>query len=182
MLSNSYKSLYINNFMTFLIFFVAANNILANYGVNGLHEIDTMIGFNISDIIYIITGVSIILLTFKKYTWLPFLGETVLPSSIIPVTKNTGDTTISIKVKPNTKIAYWSSLPSTDNKIDVEKAYDNFSNAGVNMSDENGNVTLTFNKGTGYVVPGGRFIKPHVHYRQLNNKFGMIGPVKTIYL
>ena len=38
------------------------------------------------------------------------------------------------------------------------------------------------NKGTGYIVPSGKYIKPHVHYRELKTEYSMIGPVETIFL
>lgn len=179
---NSYKYILINMVMTFFVFFIASNAILSNYDMNVLNKLDSLIGYNISNLIYIVGGISIIFLVFKKHTWLPFLGQSVLPPVLLPETVNVGDTTIKIKVKPNTKVAYWSSLPSNDKKPKVEIAYGDFSNAGVSKSDENGFVTITFNKGTGYVVPSGRFIKPHIHYRELNEEWSMMGPVNTIYL
>jgi hypothetical protein len=182
MTSKKYNYVLINMIMTGIIFLVALNSVSSHFGFNGLQKLDKTLGFNISNFIFIITGVSIILLSIKKYTWLPFLGEMVLPATLINETKNIGDTSIKIKIKPNTKVAYWSSLPLNEEKPSVEKAYGDYSNAGVSKSDNNGFVTLTFNKGTGYVVPSGRFIKPHIHYRVLNEEWSMIGPVKTIFL
>ena len=172
----------INMFMNMLIFVVAAKAVLSKFGFNVFNSSNSDIGHNISKLIYLITGISIILLAIKKQTWLPFLGDTVIPFTLMPETINVGDTTIKIKVKPNTKVAYWSSLPSTDKKPPVDKAYGDYTNAGVSKSNNDGLVTLTFNKGTGYIVPDGRFIKPHIHYRELNTEYSMIGPVKTIYL
>ncbi len=182
MSSKTYNYLLINMIMTGIIYFVALNSVSSHFGFNGLQKLDKAFGFNISNFIYIITGVSLALLIFKKQTWLPFLGESVLPTTLVNETKNVGDTSIKIKIKPNTKVAYWSSLPLTEEKPDVQKAYGDYSNAGVSKSDSNGFATLTFNKGSGYVVPSGRFIKPHIHYRVLNEEWGMMGPIKTIYL
>lgn len=182
MLSNTYKIVSLNIFMNVLVFIVATNAVLSNYGFNIFNKIDSLVGNNVSKLIYFITGIAIILLAIKKQTWLPFLGDTVIPSTLIPETKNVGDTTIKIKIKPNTKVAYWSSLPSVEEKPPVDKAYGDYSNAGVSKSDRDGFATLTFNKGTGYIVPSGRYIKPHIHYRELNTEYSMIGPVKTIYL
>ena len=182
MLSNTYKIVSLNIFMNVLVFIVATNAVLSNFGFNVFNKIDSLVGNNVSKLIYFITGISILFLAIKKQTWLPFLGDTVIPSTLIPETKNVGDTTIKIKIKPNTKVAYWSSLPSVEEKPPVDKAYGDYSNAGVSKSDNNGFATLTFNKGTGYIVPSGRYIKPHIHYRELNTEYSMIGPVKTIYL
>lgn len=182
MVLNSYTYISFNIFMTVLIYIVASNAILSTFNLNIFNKIDSIIGFNLSKLIHIITGFFIIYLATKKETWLPFLGNTIIPATLIPETKNIGDTTIKIKIKPNTKVAYWSSLPSNEKEPHVEKAYGDYSNAGVSKSDKSGFATLTFNKGTGYIVPSGNFIKPHIHYRELNTDYAMIGPVKTIYL
>ena len=62
----------------------------------------------------------------------------------------------------------------------VMKAYDDYSNSGVVM-EKNGIVKLKVIKGSGYFVPSGKFIKPHVHYRILNKTNGMMGPIRTVY-
>jgi hypothetical protein len=182
MLFNKYKIKTLYMIMTVLVFVIASDAILSNNGITMFKNLDSLIGYNVSQFIYIIAGISLILLSIKKHTWLPFLGDAVIPSILIPETKNVGDTTIKIKVTPNTKVAYWSSLPSNKENIPVDKAYGDYSNAGVSKSDKDGYASLTFNKGSGYVVPGGRFLKPHVHYRELHNEYGMIGPVNTVYL
>jgi len=182
MVLNTYKMISFNIFMNIVIFIVAFNAVLSKYNFDILNKIDYVSGFNISKLIYIFAGFFIIYLSSKKETWLPFLGNTVIPASLIPETKNIGDTSITIKITPNTKVAYWSSLPSNDKEILVEKAYGNYSNAGVSKSDKDGFAILTFNKGTGYIVPSGKYIKPHIHYRELNTEYSIIGPVKTIYI
>jgi len=181
MVSNIYTTISFNIFMNVLIFIVATNAVLTNFNFNIFDKIDSFTGLTISKLIYFLTGFSIIYLAIKKQTWLPFLGETIIPSSLIPETHNEGNTSIKIKIKPYTKVAYWSSLPSLDEKPSVDKAYGNYSNAGVSKSDKDGFAILTFNKGSGYIVPSGRYIKPHIHYRELNTEYSMIGSVKTIY-
>jgi hypothetical protein len=181
MILNTYKIISFNIFMTVVIFIVAFNAVLSKNNFDFLNKIDSVIGINISKLIHIFTGFFIIYLASKKETWLPFLGNTVIPASLIPETKNIGDTTIKIKITPNTKVAYWSSLPSNEIEPPVEKAYGNYSNSGVSKSDNDGFAILTFNKGTGYIVPSGKYIKPHIHYRELTTEYSIIGPVKTIY-
>ena len=182
MILNTYNTISLNILMNVLVFIVATNAILSDFGFNFFLKIDSLIGQNVSKLIYLLAGVSIILLSLKKHTLLPFLGDTVIPATLIPETKNTGDTSIQIQVTPNTKVAYWSSLPSTNKTPPVDIAYGDNSNSGVSKSDENGFVTLTFNKGTGYIVPSGKYIKPHVHYRELKTEYSMIGPDETIFL
>ena len=124
-------------------------------------------------------------LMYDLTTWLPFLGETVLPGSLIPLKTNNVDpnnkTIITVNTKPNTRIAYWASLPNTEKIPKVEQAYADYSNSGVVMSNEDGEAKLVLTKGTGYIVPRNKVIKRHVHYRELDQQYGMIGKVNTLY-
>jgi uncharacterized membrane protein YuzA (DUF378 family) len=138
---------------------------------------------HVAQVVFILVGMAALILFFRRSTWLPFLGQTIVPASLIPVSTNlSGNTTIEIDVKPKTKIMYWASKPATTNKPDdVRKAYDNYSNSGVVLSDINGKAHLVFNAGNGYTI-NGSFIPPHIHYRELNEQDAMIGPIKTFYL
>ena len=138
----------------------------------------------INKIIYIIVAISGLWLASKRSTWLPFLGNTVFPESLVPLKQplNT-DTTIKIKTEPNVKIAYWSALNKGDN-IDVYSAYGNYENSGVIMSDENGNAFLPIMTGTGYTLPSGTILPRHIHYRIINYSdysCGIMGKIETIY-
>jgi len=176
-------------FMGFIIFGAL------NYGM-------TAIGFNIIDIvsnkinnqintqiyldkiIYVIIAISALMLMFNRTTWLPFLGTCVFPSKgLIPnKINNDGDKKIEVIVKPNTRIAYWSSIQKNPNQIpDVVSAYDDYSNSGVVTSDNNGVAILSFKLGTDYIVPGNKLIKRHVHYRELDLEYGMMGEVQTVF-
>jgi uncharacterized membrane protein YuzA (DUF378 family) len=136
------------------------------------------IRFNI--IIYALVFTSAVILASQKITWLPFLGQTVLPSPLLPLKKPVYfDTNISVKAKPNSKVVYWASLPNSDTAIPfVSDAYGDFSNSGVVMADTNGLATLPLLKGSSYIVPSGRQISRHVHWRVVNEN-GMLGPVRT---
>ena len=131
-------------------------------------------------IIYIIIFISALSLVIKRNTWLPFLGKSVLPASLIS-TKVPEKTNFIVKAKtlPNSKVVYWGALYKND-KQNVEEAYDDYSNSGVVMSDKDGNVEFPILIGGGYVVPSGRFIPRHVHYRVLGLEYGMMGEVKTV--
>lgn len=132
---------------------------------------------------YILIGIFAIIIALDRNTWLPFLGETVLPSILVPLKKIEGDTVIKVNVTPNTKVAYWAALPNNSNNKDpyVTLAYADYSNSGVVMSDDNGVAILTLNKGSGYYLPSGQHLESHVHYRELGEEFGMIGPIHTYY-
>jgi len=131
-------------------------------------------------IIYILIALAAIKLAVDRDFWLPFLGKTVLPSNLIPLKDIVGDTTIEVKVHPNTKVAYWASLPQKTTEIPkVKEAYGDYKNAGVVLSDKNGIAKLIINKGTSYTVPYGMEISRHVHYRELDHDMGFIGKIHT---
>lgn len=151
---------------------------------------------SIDKVIYFIVGLCAIVLAFDRTLWLPFLGESVLPSVLIPLTSATAnDNTVEVHVAPNTKVAYWSAKPGNESPEiptviespsssppTVKDAYGKFENSGVVMSDENGVAILAFDKGTPYIVPSGRQINSHVHYRELSGEYGMIGPVQSVFV
>lgn len=133
-------------------------------------------------ILYLVGGVCTIIFIMNKHNWLPFLGSSVLPSTFVPLKSIEGNTKVTVNVSPNTKVAYWSAKQTAKQLPTVTEAYDDYSNSGVVMSDSNGKATIVFNKGSGYIVPSGRFIDRHVHYRELSDEWGMMGPVQTVYL
>jgi hypothetical protein len=105
-----------------------------------------------------------------------------LPSAVVPLKTNVGDTTVDVKVAPNTKVVFWAAKPGSNPETKVEQAYDDYSNSGVVLANDLGVATLTFNKGTEYVVPSGKQLKSHVHYREFNDKIGMMGPVRSVFI
>lgn len=186
-MESTYLKYSLNMFMLGFVLLSVFNSTLTHFGYNLIKLLSELLknkfnfSLNLEKIIYLIAGVFGVLIAINRNYWLPFLGESVLPSNLIPLHSNNGDTTIKVNVKPNVKIAYWSSKPS-NKKLKVDKAYDDYSNSGVVMSDKNGVAILTLNKGVGYFVPSGKYIKSHVHFRELNGDYGMIGPIKTYYL
>ena len=133
-------------------------------------------------VIYVIVAVCSLALLFDRTTWLPFLGETVLPGSLVPLKSHSGNTHVKVHVSPGAKVAYWAAMPGDDADINVRDAYAKFSNSGVVAANGEGVATLSFDKGTDYVVPGGKQIVSHVHYREFTDEYGMMGPVGTVYV
>ena len=131
--------------------------------------INNLVGYktNIDKIIYVIIAFAAIKVM-KRDTFLPFLGKTIMPTSVIPLKKNKyQNDTVKIHVQPNSKVIYWAAKKLDSNNHSVWKAYDDYSNSGVVMSDKNGVAILKLQKGSGYMVPwgGGKYVPPHVHYR-----------------
>jgi hypothetical protein len=132
----------------------------------------------IDKIVYIIIALCGLLLAVRRTTWLPFLSRTVFPESLVPLKnpKKT-DMIVKIKTKPNRKVAYWAALPKPKN-TSVMEAYDDFSNAGVVMSNNKGVAELPILTGSDYLVPFGKKIPRHVHYRIFKTN-GIMGKIKT---
>lgn len=180
------------NFRMVLILIVLSatiNNAFSFIGYDLFKFINTLIinyfsaNISLEKKIYLISGICAIVLSLDYTLWLPFLGDAALPSSLVPLLPIKGNTSLAVKVAPNTKVAYWAASPSTSDKIPpVAEAYNKYDNAGVVVSDDNGIAILVFDKGTAYKVPYGKTIQSHVHYRELSSTNGMIGPVKTKYV
>lgn len=174
------------NMVLLAIVFIGA----LNWGATGLgynlvqilsSNINSYFNINlpIDKIIYIGVAISAIWLASKQTTWLPFLGYSVMPGSVVPLSKPTGaNKKINIKTKPNAKIVYWASKNS-DEKADVVDAYGNYSNAGVVMADAEGNAVAEIVEGAGYVVPTGKSISRHIHFRIIGSSNGIMGKVMT---
>ena len=136
---------------------------------------------SIDKILYAIFAISAFILAIDRTTWLPFLGDSVLPGAVVPLKTNAGDTKVEVHVTPGAKVVYWAAKPGTEIPT-VEKAYDDYSNSGVVLANDLGVATLTFDKGSEYVVPSGKQLKSHVHYREFLDDYGMMGPVQSVFL
>ena len=137
--------------------------------------------YPIDKIIYIIISLTALLVASNKHFWLPFLGNTVLPSSIVPLkTIANFNKNITIQTTPNTKIVFWAALPRGENPL-VTEAYDDYSNSGVVMSDSTGIAILPIIEGSSYIIPNGKKLNRHVHYRAFCEHSGMLGEVHTVF-
>jgi uncharacterized membrane protein YuzA (DUF378 family) len=190
---NEKKKMYKFYFMTKIRMLVTAVVIIGaiNWGTTALGYnlveilskfINTALKTNlpIDKAIYILVALCGISLASKRTTWLPFLGRSVLPGSL--VTKQTptkADKKIKVKVQPNAKVAYWAATGKDKKDQDVFDAYNNHSNSGVVIADNKGIAELAIVEGEGYRVPNGKRIPKHVHYRVIGNS--MMERVRTVY-
>ena len=189
--TNKYLKVKIHMFFIGVILAAAINWGFTAFGLNLIESfhlfLNQILGLEtyVDKVIYLLITVIAIIVGSKKGTWIPFLGENVFPSkAFIPSkAKDEYDISIIVKVKPSTRVAYWASLPNDNiNEIpNVVSAYGDFSNSGVVVSDEKGDATLLINTSSSYKVPSGEIIKRHVHYRELDQQFGFIGEIKTIF-
>ena len=98
-------------------------------------------------IIYLIVGLSTLSIFFDRSTYLPFLGETMMPCAAFAIrTPDNATQEIIITTKPSTKVIYWAAEPridtSTNEVASWDTAYDMYSNSGVSISDESGKAIL----------------------------------------
>ncbi len=124
-------------------------------------------------------------LSVHRDTFLPFLGETVFPFTLVKDTNNivkgTVSKTVNIDSPDGTKVAYWAAITDSNSKPknNYKIAYENYANSSV-ASVKNGQVTLTVNCPSQYKVPPfNETLKKHIHYRIIHTN-GMISEVHTV--
>lgn len=135
--------------------------------------------------ILIAIGLAALSIAFYRDTYLPFLGPTVFPCTLVKDhTPSEADIRTSIKLKPGVKVLFWAAEPETKDLAtinDWRKAYLGYNNSGVATADNDGNVTLAVRKPQPYMVPFKGMLTPHIHYRVCGDN-GMLGRVETIKL
>jgi hypothetical protein len=138
-------------------------------------------------IVYGLVGIAALFIGFARDTYLPFLGETVMPCSLLSdQTPEGADTEVQVHVKPGAKVMFWATEPATEDLKDVQDwrhAYLGYKNAGVTTSDGNGIAVLRVRKPQPYTVGAfnQKHLSPHVHYRVCKNA-GMLDRVETVFV
>jgi hypothetical protein len=121
-----------------------------------------------------------------RSTYLPFLGETVVPCSLLKEQEpESANYEKHIAVEGvGRKVLYWAAEPDTEHLSqlkDWRKAYLGFQNAGVAIVQADGRATLKVRKPQPYTVPVKGRLEPHIHYR-ICGENGFLGPVQTVFL
>jgi uncharacterized membrane protein YuzA (DUF378 family) len=133
--------------------------------------------------IFLLTGIAALAIAFNRDTYLPFLGESVFPCSVLNDQEPPGATrSIQIQVEPGNKVIYWASEPSNGSQIPSYKsAYGQYLNAGITTADDLGIATLKVREPQPYTVPFKGELDPHIHFR-ICGPTGFIGRIKTYFL
>jgi hypothetical protein len=166
-----------------LVVFGALNYTLSKFG----YDFVDMIGFftfmkrDYAEILMFVAGIFVLS---DRSTWLPFLENTVLPCAVINK-EPPKDATLEVVIQttPNKKIVYWAANP-TDEELEVWDAYGDYSNSGVTVSDKDGKAVCKIRHPSGYKLPNGSSLSPHIHYREcpsMTDAEGMMGPVRTVF-
>ena len=144
------------------------------YGVLHINIVKYVLPYTIFQrVLYIVVGLAALLLMFNRNFYLPFLGKTILPLSLVKDNKTPDNSTFSVKVhaKPNSRVIYWAAEPHTtdqNNKRNVQVAYGEFKNSGITTADSNGIAILHLRKPDNYTVNKhliSKMLHAHVHYR-----------------
>lgn len=122
---------------------------------------------------------------FRRDTYLPFLGSSVLPMTAlvkesIPDGANK-EVTISVDAPDGTRLIYWGAQPSNKVQANPWVAYGDYSNTGVTTV-KDGKATVRFYCPASYYVPSGTRLDRHLHYRLCCRKNVMLGPVQTVWI
>jgi len=161
-----------------------------NWGIiaaTGVDPIRFLTGKNslVANALFLAVGVSALFIGYTRDSYLPFLGPSVVPCSLLKVqTPEGADFEKRVLVKPGVKVLYWAAEPSNADLQtipDWREAYLSFRNAGVAVADEDGYVKLRVRKPQPYTVPMKSELEPHIHFRVCWNN-GFIGPVETVTL
>lgn len=155
-------------------------------GLFNFNLVTGILGKNIvSNSIFVLVGIAALIIAFDRDTYLPFLGETIVPCSAIQERTPPGATvSMQVQVEPNAKVLYWAAEPETEHleKInDWRKAYLSYENAGVVKADSSGIATLKVRKPQPYLVPWKGRLEPHIHFRVCGDR-GFMSRVKTVFM
>lgn len=145
---------------------------------------------NILNIIFIIIGLSALYLFFNRDYYLPFLGETIVPT-ISPLKKNSKDifkTTIK-NLPANSTVIYWAARSGKDVSLMIDPyiAYGDYTNSGVVKSNEKGEAEIEYECPVKYQISKfgimRKYLHRHIHYRYMDPRLpGFLSDVKTLFL
>jgi uncharacterized membrane protein YuzA (DUF378 family) len=154
-------------------------------GLFQINLVESLVGKTVGRGIYILVGIAALAIMFNRDTYLPFLGETVLPCTTIAERVPPGATKeLRVPAPPGSKVLYWAAEPAMEElkqTPDWQHAYNKFENAGVTTTDSTGIAILKVRNPQPYLVPMKGRIDPHVHFRICDGT-GMLGRVKTVFV
>ena len=140
-----------------------------------------------TEIVYTLVGLCAIYLLMQREFYLPFLGHSVVPESLIQTHKLPFEPTIEVEVDVVSgakKVMFWAANPSESSSVEkYDIAYGKFGNSGV-VDVINGKATMVLACPQQYWVPKWgmeRTLFKHVHYREVFED-GFVGEVKTVDL
>jgi hypothetical protein len=160
-----------------IIWITVVGGVLSRTGLMSINSttMGICLGFSILAIVYLAT---------RRNTFLPFLGRTIVPPTILkdPTHPPSADIEVDIRAPPGaTHIAYWAANPPVKHN-ETERpyphpiqAYAKYGNSGIAKVKPNGIATLRIKCPGKYWVRGKKLPK-HVHWRAMFQS-GILGRV-----
>lgn len=139
-------------------------------------------------IIYILVTLITIWVATQRQTYLPFLGECVLPNRLLSKEINNNDffeKLIDLEIKSNAeKIIWWAADPKDEVEVinDVKTAYNEYKNSGV-VNVKDGIAKIAYACPQPYKIKKlfkEKKLEKHIHYREVSNN--ILSEIKTIYV
>lgn len=138
------------------------------FGKNLVEELNKLTFKNewFSRSVYIIVAIAALYLLFKKHSFAPFKGPTVMPVDNMQFNRTYSDMSVRVDAPNAIGVVYWASHPTSVIGIAGEKnimdSYDDYLSSGYVPIDSDGKATLFFqcSKSGGLNPP-----KKHIHYR-----------------
>ena len=153
-------------------------------GIVGLTSTLSIQGYKVPTVFLLLVGFAALCVGMVRDFYLPFLGETLVPCSVLEVkVPEHADASVTVLVAPGRKVLYWAAEPENESLhtlVNWRSAYLEYKNAGVALSDSDGRAVLKVRKPQGYRVPT-MVLPRHVHYRVCGDE-GFLGPVRTVKL
>jgi uncharacterized membrane protein YuzA (DUF378 family) len=156
-------------------------------GTTGIDAVKALLGRRVASAVYIIVGISTLLLALRRDVYLPFLGQTLFPAEALTLkTPQGANESITIRTKPGARVVYWAAEPEVHadgaSIKTWDKAYQNNENSGVVKADDQGTAVLRI-RGPPQSYKVGYFmtLKPHVHFR-VEASNGFFGPVQSKFV
>jgi len=163
-----------------------------NWGLFGAFKLDLVAKLFgkgiIARTVYILVGLSALYLAFNRDTYLPFLGGSIVPCSVLRDRVPPGATReVKVNINPGAKVLFWAAEPAAEHLKHTnnwQKAYTDYENAGVATADSNGVALLKVREPQAYTVPMKGRLEPHIHFRECGNglSYGWLGRVRTVFL
>lgn len=143
-----------------------------------------------SEILRLVSIIVFIIATYlfvQRNTYLPFLGPSAVPASLLkenayPTGSNV-ETDIKLNLPDGTRVMYWGATAKDhqENKVypNPVSAYHDYKNSGITVVNK-GKARFRFFCPVKYEVPWGKTLDRHIHYRIISES--MFGPVETVYV
>jgi uncharacterized membrane protein YuzA (DUF378 family) len=137
----------------------------------------------LTNVVYVIVGVAAVFVGTRRDTYLPFLGRTVMPCSVlVDRVPEHADKEVTVNgIDPGAKVLFWATEPATAGLATIktwQQAYLEYANAGVATADSAGRAVLRVRSPQPYAVPVKGRLEAHVHWRACGDD-GFLGPVQT---